>query len=153
MSKIIRMFKVREMEKEDLPEVFRINKENFTTDAWTMEGFEREFKLPYSKRFVAEVDGKVIAYAIFWIIGDEAHLMTFGVDRNHWGKGIGKRFLADCLERIKGKVKRVLLDVRKSNIRAIRLYQSLNFRIVGERRYYYSDGENAIQMEYSFDPS
>jgi ribosomal protein S18 acetylase RimI-like enzyme len=60
------MIKVREMEKEDIPEVFRINKENFTTDAWTMEGFEREFKLPYSVRFVAEVDGKLVGYCILW---------------------------------------------------------------------------------------
>ncbi|WP_448588584.1 ribosomal protein S18-alanine N-acetyltransferase [Thermocrinis sp.] len=145
------MWKFREMTEEDIPEVFRINKENFTTDAWSMEGFEREFKLPYSKRFVVEMDGKVVAYLIFWIIGDEAHLMTFGVDKTHWGKGIGKMFLKEALIKLKGDVRRVLLDVRKSNIRAIRLYQSLNFHIVGERRYYYSDGESAIQMEYSFD--
>jgi len=147
------MLEVREMKKEDLPEVFRINKENFTTDAWSMEGFEREFKLPYSRKFVAEMSGKVIAYSIFWIIEEEAHLMTFSVDKNYWGRGIGKEFLREVLNRLKAEVKRVLLDVRKSNIRAIRLYQSLNFRIIGERKYYYSDGENAIQMELSFDDS
>jgi len=141
------------MQKEDLPEVFRINKENFTTDAWSMEGFEREFKIPYSRKFVAEMNGKVIAYSIFWIIEEEAHLMTFSVDKNYWGRGIGKEFLREVLNRLKAEVKRVLLDVRKSNIRAIRLYQSLNFQIIGERKYYYSDGENAIQMEFSFDDS
>ncbi len=141
------------MKKEDLPEVFRINKENFTTDAWTMEGLEREFKLPYSRRFVAEMDGKIIAYLIFWIIEEEAHLMTFSVDKDYWGRGIGKKFLREVLDRLKAEVKRVLLDVRKSNIRAIRLYQSLNFHIIGERRHYYSDGENAIQMEFIFDNS
>jgi len=147
------LLEVREMKEEDLPEVFRINKENFTTDAWSKEGFEREFKLPYSRKFVAEIDGKIVAYSIFWIIEEEAHLMTFCVDKNCWGKGIGKAFLKDVLDRLKYEVKRVFLDVRKSNIRAIRLYQSLNFRIIGERKYYYSDGENAIQMEFSFDDS
>jgi ribosomal-protein-alanine N-acetyltransferase len=145
------MIKVREMEKEDLPEVFRINRENFTTDAWSREGFEREFKLPYSVRFVAEVEGKLVGYCILWLIEDCAHVMTFGIDRAYWGIGIAKEFLREVLSRLEGKVKKVQLDVRKSNLRAIRLYQALNFYIVGERRHYYSDGENAIQMEYSFD--
>ncbi len=141
------------MTKEDVPEVFRINRENFTTDAWTMEGFEREFKLPYSLRLVMEVDGKIIGYCVLWLIDDCAHIMSFGIDRANWGRGYGKEFLKEVLGILRGKVKKVYLDVRKSNLRAIRLYQALNFYIVGERRYYYSDGENAIQMEYSFDES
>ncbi|MFN3265192.1 MAG: hypothetical protein ACK42C_09885, partial [Aquificaceae bacterium] len=44
------------------------------------------------------------------------------------------------------KAKKFILDVRRSNLRAIRLYQSLGFKIIYERQGYYSDGESAFVM-------
>ena len=38
------------------------------------------------------------------------------------------------------------LEVRKSNIIALSLYRKEQFEILGERRNFYSDGENAIIM-------
>ncbi|RUM31600.1 MAG: ribosomal-protein-alanine N-acetyltransferase, partial [Aquifex sp.] len=36
------MLKVRRMEQKDLEAVYRINRENFTTDAWSKLSFEKE---------------------------------------------------------------------------------------------------------------
>ncbi|NPB08676.1 MAG: ribosomal protein S18-alanine N-acetyltransferase [Aquificae bacterium] len=135
------------MRKEDLEEVYRINRENFTTDAWSREAFEKEFKNKFSEKFVLEVEGKVVGYVVFWVIKDEATVMTFAVSRQFWGKGYGRLLLEESMKKLKGRVEKVVLDVRKSNLRAIRLYRNLGFRVVRERRGYYSDGENALMME------
>ncbi len=139
--------KVREMTPEDLEEVYRINRSSFTTDAWSREALEREFRLPHSHRFVVEKEGKVIGYTFVWLIKEEAFIMTFAVAPEWRGKGVGRWFLKRVINFLKGKAKVVSLDVRKSNIPAIRLYRSMGFKVVKERPGFYSDGENALVME------
>jgi ribosomal-protein-alanine N-acetyltransferase len=47
----------------------------------------------------------------------------------------------------------LLLEVRRSNIAAIRLYRGLGFSALGVRRGYYSDnGEDAVEMILGLDP-
>ncbi len=137
---------VREMQLSDLEEVLRISKECFNSDAWSKQAFEKEFNLDYSHRFVLEEEGEIIGYAVVWQMYDEATIMSIAIKKDRWGRGYGKRLMEFIIEYFKGKVSRILLDVRRSNIRAIRLYQSLGFKIISERRGYYSDGEDAFLM-------
>ncbi|MCS7262146.1 MAG: ribosomal protein S18-alanine N-acetyltransferase [Aquificaceae bacterium] len=140
------MCNVRAMRGEDLPEVLKISQECFGPDAWSRKAFEREFELKHSHKFVIEEGGKVVGYAVVWKFSEEVSLMSIAVGRDHWGKGYGKRLMTFLVEHFRDQAKRFFLDVRRSNVRAIRLYQSLGFRIVSERRGYYSDGESALQM-------
>ncbi len=135
------------MSEEDLKEVYRINRDSFTSDAWLLEAFKREFELSYSYKYVLEHAGRVIGYIIFWIIDREATVMTFALSREYRGKGLGKFFFREMMERIRKYADKIILDVRKSNIKAIRLYKDLGFRIVKERKKFYSDGEDAFMME------
>ncbi|WP_457601357.1 ribosomal protein S18-alanine N-acetyltransferase [Hydrogenivirga sp.] len=143
---------VREMTEEDLDRVYEINRLSFTTDAWSMDSLKREFSLPYSLRFVLEEGDEIVGYAVLWLIKDEAFIMTFAIHPERRGKGLGKSFLSELIERLRGRAKVVQLDVRKSNLPAIRLYRSLGFRIVRERDKFYSDGENALVMEVELVP-
>lgn len=138
--------RIRPMKREDLPEVLRISEECFNSDAWNRRAFEREFELDYSYSFVLEEGEKLIGYAIVWRVLEDVNLMSIAISRDYWGKGYGRKLMSFLIEYFKKEAKRFLLDVRKSNIRAIRLYQSLGFSIVSERRRYYSDGEDAFQM-------
>ncbi len=142
---------IRYMREQDLEDVHNINLNSFTTDAWSFDALKREFKLPYSKRFVMEIDGEIVAYIIYWVIRDEATIMTFAVKPDFRGTGVGKRLFWESAKLLNGKVKDIVLDVRKSNIRAIRLYKSLGFTVVYERERFYSDGENALFMCLSLD--
>ncbi len=139
--------KVREMTQEDIPTVYEINLKSFTTDAWSRESIEREFQLPYSLRFVLEADSRVIGYAILWLISGEAFIMTFAVEPSYRNRGLGKLFLRELIDKLRGKASVIQLDVRKTNLKAIRLYRSLGFKVVREREEFYSDGESALVME------
>ncbi len=143
--------RVRPMSESDINEVYRINKSSFTTDAWSRDAIEREFKLPYSVRFVLESDGKVIGYCVIWLIKGEAFIMSIAIDKNLRGRGLGRYFMEKIIDDLRNRAQTFLLDVRKSNLPAIRLYRSLGFSIVKERKKFYSDGENALLMELRID--
>ena len=136
---------------DDIKEVFRINRASFTTDAWSREAIEREFRLPYSVRYVLELEGKVIGYCVIWLIKGEAFIMSLAVDPALRGKGLGKYLMHEVIKDLSHKAEVFLLDVRKSNLPAIRLYRSLGFSVVKERPKFYSDGENALLMELRSD--
>lgn len=141
----------RKMREEDIEAVYRINRRSFTTDAWSMDAIRREFKLPYSHRFVAEHEGRIVAYSFVWLIKGEAFIMTFAVEPEWRGRGVGRWFLKKLIDIFKDKAQVISLDVRKSNIPAIRLYRSMGFKVVRERPGFYSDGENALLMELRLD--
>ncbi|EDP75881.1 ribosomal protein S18-alanine N-acetyltransferase [Hydrogenivirga sp. 128-5-R1-1] len=144
--------RVRAMREEDLPRVYEINRLSFTTDAWSMDAFRREFNLPYSHRFVLENEGELIGYAVLWVIKEEAFVMTFAITPEFRNRGAGKWFLKELLKELKGEVRSVQLDVRKSNLPAIKLYRSAGFKVVRERPKFYSDGETALVMEVELTP-
>ncbi len=137
---------IREMKPEDIEHVLAISEECFNSDAWSRKAFEREFELKHSHRFVLEEAGEIIGYAVVWSVYEDATLMSIAIRKDMWGQGYGRRLMEFLIDYFRGKAQRLLLDVRRSNIRAIRLYQSLGFKIVAERKGYYSDGENAFQM-------
>jgi ribosomal-protein-alanine N-acetyltransferase len=142
---------VRPMTISDVEEVYRINRSSFTTDVWSRDALEREFRLPYSKKYVIQRGDRILGYCVIWLIKGEAFIMSIAVEKGERGKGIGKVLMNRVIEDLKDKAEVFLLDVRKSNLPAIRLYRSLGFSVVKERKKFYSDGENALLMELKVD--
>jgi ribosomal-protein-alanine N-acetyltransferase len=97
-------------------------------------------------------DEKPVGYAVFSILFDEAELLRIGVLPQFQGAGIGHRLLQSSINVLHELgTKRLLLEVRQSNIAAIRLYKSLGFSEDGVRKGYYpllqgSGREDAILM-------
>ena len=81
----------------------------------------------------------------------KGHVVSVAVLDQHRGKGVGKALM---LEGINGVVSRksdeIYLEVRISNIQAIRMYQDLGFQIKSRLRSYYRDGEDAYLMALEF---
>jgi ribosomal-protein-alanine N-acetyltransferase len=101
---------------------------------------------------VGEIQGgdnvEVIAFAVLWMILDEAHIGTIAIHPQYQQRGFGQQFLAFiCLQLIAQKMTKIFLEVRKSNFFALNLYQKFGFTIDGERKHYYRDnGETAVLM-------
>ena len=85
------------------------------------------------KFVVAEEDGRIVGHAVLNPMGLAAtkHIvrLTMVVHPGNEGRGLGKRLLTVLLDwaREAPSVKRVELNVRVTNERAIRLYRSLGF--------------------------
>ena len=62
------------------------------------------------------------------------------------GKGIARNYLNQMLSAFPD-CRRMLLEVRASNSRAIKLYENLGFKVIHELPGYYPDGESGVKME------
>jgi ribosomal-protein-alanine N-acetyltransferase len=111
---------------------------------------------------VAEVDEKVIGYIMckiefgfsnFRKLGfvKKGHVVSVAVLEQHRGKGVGKALI---IEGINGVISRksdeIYLEVRISNLPAIKIYEKLGFKIKSRLHTYYRDGEDAYLMALEF---
>ena len=83
---------------------------------------------------------KVVGFAAFHRIIDEAELFNMSVDPDHQHRGVGRALLAEARQRLlEAGTKRIYLEVRLSNKPALRLYYSVGFGLHSLRKDYYRD--------------
>ncbi len=97
---------------------------------------------------VSQDDQSLLGYGGFWMMLDEAHICTLAVRPEWRGRGLGELLLASLIERaFEREAKVVTLEVRVSNFVAQNLYEKYGFKVVGQRKGYYSDNhEDALIM-------
>lgn len=90
----------------------------------------------------------IVGFAGFWHLFDEAHITTIGIEPALRGQSLGELLLVALIEEALGRGAGYLsLEVRVSNVVAMRLYEKYGFEIKGVRpRYYVDDGEDAYVM-------
>ena len=141
----------RKMNFDDIKSVAEIEFKTFSLP-WRLEDFWHEVINQDSESIVGELDGKVIAYACAWLSFNEADVANIAVEENFRGCGIGKKLFAELLNRVKLRgVKAVTLEVRVSNIAAIKLYESFGMRGVGVRKNYYCNPEEDALIMWNFE--
>ena len=144
-------FRLRTMEKADLPVVLAIERTVFPEDAWTEEMLASELSGQGDTHYyvVAEAGGYVVGYAgLFAPGGGQGDVQTIAVQADRQGQGIGSGLLSALLSEAATRgCREVFLDVRAGNAVARRLYRRAGFTDVGVRRgYYQSSGADAIVM-------
>jgi ribosomal-protein-alanine N-acetyltransferase len=115
---------------------------------WSEISYRSEIGNNAAYYLVARLAGRLIGFGGAWLIMDEAHVTTLGVDPAFRGQRIGERILAAILAEAQQRgVRRASLEVREGNTAAVRLYEKYGFAPVARRRGYYTDnGEDAIVM-------
>jgi [ribosomal protein S18]-alanine N-acetyltransferase len=94
---------------------------------------------------VAVMGDRIIGYAVTDKWPDQEHLVSIAVIPDSRKKGVGQALLDRLIERLQtGSLK---LEVRRSNKAALELYRKNGFAQTGVAHSYYTDGEDAIQME------
>jgi ribosomal-protein-alanine acetyltransferase len=136
--------KTRVFEREDLHSILAIQNKSGNAARWTDQDYLRLVADPGGMIVVAELETmippKVLGFAAFQRLIDEAELRNIAVDPEHQHQGIGKVILIEARQQLlQAGTKRVFLEVRKSNQAAIALYYSVGFSIQSERKEYYRD--------------
>jgi ribosomal-protein-alanine N-acetyltransferase len=104
---------------------------------WSDGIFRDCLRVGYTCR-VVEVAAIVVGYGIMSMGAGEAHILNLCVRADLRNRGIGQRVLAYMLDRARAAgMLDAFLEVRPSNVAAIRLYQAAGFEQVGIRRGYY----------------
>jgi ribosomal-protein-alanine N-acetyltransferase len=135
------------MRLADLDQVMEIERLCFP-NPWSRQVFIEELEREWAHLEVVREGPRVFAFANYWLVRDEVHILNVAVDPTARRRGHAARLLAHIIVSSRRRACRfVTLEVRKSNRGALKLYRSFGFRAVGIRRnYYVEDGEDAIVM-------
>lgn len=135
------------MSQNDLDAVNAIEMQAFQ-DPWSKQDFINELESnPYSCIYVKEINGEVVAYVDLWIAYENAEIANIAVKKEFLHQGIASELMQYCLLKIQqSKCENFTLEVRVSNMNAIKLYEKFGFQTVSKRKKYYADGEDAYLM-------
>jgi ribosomal-protein-alanine N-acetyltransferase len=143
--------KLRAVLREDLPQLSEIESV-CSKNPWGIDMLGEALGLEGAWGLCMEERGKLLGFGLFYHVLDELEVLTLCIAPSHQRKGMGRRLLEEAkrVAREKG-ARKVSLEVRESNMAALKLYGQLGFLKVGIRKAYYSDGEDAILMDCLLD--
>ncbi len=140
-------FILRPMLAEHLERVLEIEKSSFA-EPYSREIFEDELVLDVAHIQLLQIGETIAGFVDYWLVRNEIHLINIAVDPVFRKRGMGA-FLMHHLEEVgeRNKVEKIFLDVRKSNLEAIQLYEKFGYKTVRIRKKYYPDNqEDALVM-------
>jgi ribosomal-protein-alanine N-acetyltransferase len=137
---------IRRLTYADLPQVIAIERRAFPAP-WSLAMFVLELSKPAGICLAAVQDNALVGYMICSRYDTVWHVMNIAVDPKLQHRGFGSAMLTQLLAEVGDDGARYTLEVRQSNVAAVRLYERFGFRAAGHRRRYYQDnGEDAVVM-------
>ncbi len=140
------LVEIRTMNYSDLSQVVIVEKKAYP-HPWTL-GIFRDCLRVGHHAWVMMLDRKIVGYAVVMLSPGEAHILNICIDPDYQAKGLGRHLLRYLIKSTnQTDIDMVLLEVRRSNTNAQRLYLSEGFHELGVRKAYYpaQDGrEDAI---------
>jgi ribosomal-protein-alanine N-acetyltransferase len=133
----------------DLEEAYKIELD-VNPSPWKYETFLSSFEVGH-KGLICKKDNLMIGFIIFSPISPEAHVLSISVRNEMQSKGIGTLLLKSMLDQCKVmNYKKIFLEVRVSNEKAINFYEKFGFSKDAIRNNYYTDNsEDALLMSLS----
>lgn len=148
---------VRPAESTDIPDIVLINQETLPENY--PEHFFRELFERYSKAFfVVETEGKLLGYIMCRMEGGvsnfglrwvrRGHIVSVAVLPGYRRQGLATQLIQESTKALATEynAKEVILEVRITNLPAIKLYEKLGFQRIRTLNSYYRNGENAQLM-------
>jgi [ribosomal protein S18]-alanine N-acetyltransferase len=136
---------IRRLTYADLPQVVAIERRAFTTP-WSLAMFVLELSKSSGICLGADVEGELAGYIVCSRYDTVWHVMNVAVDPDRRRRGIAGALIGALLDRV-GPDAQLTLEVRRTNLGALALYERFGFRSAGVRRRYYADnGEDAVVM-------
>jgi ribosomal-protein-alanine N-acetyltransferase len=138
---------LRRLEARDLDAVEEIERASYPTP-WSQAMFVAELRKPSSLALGAYSDGALVGYAFVSRYVDAWHVMNVAVASTFRRRGVATELLERLFDVTETDPQRgYTLEVRVSNVGAIRLYERLGFEARGIRSGYYTDNrEDALIM-------
>lgn len=133
---------------EPLDAVAALQHQSFT-NPWTVESMQWELReTDVARLYLLEDEGALLAYCACWVIFDELHINSLAVAPEVRRQGHARCLLQAVFADVAaGGVTGATLEVRRSNVAAVALYESLGFRVEGVRiEYYQHPREDALVL-------
>ena len=138
--------KIIEVAAEHLDAIAAIENACFSLP-WTRGQLERQM-LADNCVFLAALDenGKVLGYVGLLTVLDEGYISNVAVAPEHRRRGVADALIQALAARLRDRLSFLTLEVRESNLAAIRLYEKHGFVLVGKRKDYYDKPKEAALL-------
>lgn len=143
--------RIVKMELDDLDAILAIDAVSFVTP-WSRNLFIQELNNPLARNLVAKIKepdrDDIGGYIDYWVVLDEVHLQHIATRKDLRRSGIASLLCAEMMmNALQEGAHYVTLEVRRSNIGAIKFYEKFAFEVKGVRPGYYDDThEDALIM-------
>ena len=140
---------IREMQEIDIKEIAELEKECFS-EPWSETSLRDELTNETARFYVLRDGEKLLGYIGANNICNEVYITNVAVNSACRGKGYGKKLVNHLIKQSElEKAFFITLEVRKSNENAIALYEKCGFKLIGERKNFYSKpAEDALIYTY-----
>jgi ribosomal-protein-alanine N-acetyltransferase len=137
---------VRKFKPKDLKRVYEIENMSFN-QSYGINMFQQLYEMGVGF-LVAEEDGYVIGYVLFWIKYENyGHIISIAVDKNYRRLKAGTQLLVKAISILSLlNLDTIYLEVNENNTGAVEFYKTFNFKIDRVVPGYYEDGDGAILM-------
>jgi ribosomal-protein-alanine N-acetyltransferase len=137
---------VRKFKPNDLKRVYEIENMSFN-QSYGIKLFQQLYEMGVGF-LVAEEDGYVIGYVLFWIkYENQGHIISIAVDKNYRRLKAGTTLLLRAISVLSLlNLDTIYLEVNENNTGAVEFYKTFNFKIDRVVPGYYEDGAGAILM-------
>ena len=137
---------VRKWLFSDIKEILEIEKNCFK-DAWSMEMLADLFLSNGFYGLVAVENDKICGYIAIKYVLDEGEINIVATNNESRRKGVATLLLESAEKELLLKgVKKLFLEVRRSNLNAQALYEKCGYKYVAVRQNYYQGEEDALIM-------
>lgn len=136
---------ISKMDISDLEEIKDVLLSDFD-DFWNVNTFKEELLNPNSKYIVAKINNKIVGFAGIWKSVDDVHITNIVTSKSFRNQHIGSMMLSNLIEiaKTENNITSITLEVNSNNIPAQRLYEKFGFKVVGLRKKYYNNIDDAI---------
>ena len=134
---------IRLVEARDVEKIISGELEVFKKTLGTM--LYGEINSSYGRYYLMEIDDEFIGYIGLRVL-DQVEVMNFYILPKYQGKGYGNELLEYVCNLVDKRNKEMILEVRKSNEKAIKLYEKFGFKNIRIIKKYYDGVEDAIVM-------
>lgn len=139
------MIEIRHAKLRDLNSIAEIEERVFRTP-WSNDQIQWELEQEnLTVNYVMTHNENVVGYLFALSTGMETQILNIAVDLPFQHRGYGQKLMKEFFNSISPE-SCISLEVRRSNLPAIKLYSEFGFETVGEREHYYPDGEDALVM-------
>ena len=139
-------FEILKVDRKHLPEIAELEAACFT-EPWS-ENALNLFLGEEAVAFAAVENGKLLGYIGMLLAPDEGQILNLAVFPKARKRGVAKALVARLLQEAESrKLAMLSLEVRVSNLPAIRLYESVGFQTAGIRKgFYHHPVEDGLVM-------
>ena len=135
---------IEKLSSSSVTEIYDLYKD-FFKDGWTEEMLVSAFNTGRFTVYGAKMDGALVGVISYSTSFDTADLEDVFVLPTFRRQGVANKLFNAMEEDLNSlNVKKLFLEVRRSNLFAINFYQKKGMKKISERKKYYSDGEDAL---------